>query len=287
MALLFLLGSAAIISAESDPLPEKVGLRCELLVMGSGGTRSLSTRRLVLQPGMDGRLRFDLPAGSSGRNAPARLLLALSSTAGADGVLLLDVQGEVSEPGEDESRSWSSGRQVALRMGTSALVEVAPEDDGGRRLALSITAESAEDEDVSATLSRVDLDVEVAAVQGEDVVVLEHPRMRSLTSQTVTFAVDYQVPAVSGETFEHVRLDIELTPGFPRGGRLPLDIVLTGDFPGGGPAGMTRRSDSRLLRPGETWEMEMQPPGGQAPLLRLRIMALWQQKVEENDGTGR
>jgi hypothetical protein len=46
--------------------------------------------------------------------------------------------------------------------------------------------------------------------------------LRSLTGQMVGFAVDYEVPGEDGRAFEHVHLDLELTPGFPRAGRLPL-----------------------------------------------------------------
>ncbi len=160
---------------------------------------------------------------------------------------------------------------------------MAPPAQGERRLALSLTAEGAAGETVKVPLSRVDLDVEVAAVDGDTVAVLEHPLLRSLTNQPVRFSVDYQVPAVAAGGFESVRLELELKPGFPRGDRLPLEVSLAGDFPAAGAPVLTRRSDSRLLRPGEVWEMALRPPANQGPWVRVRIMVLWQKEPRDDD----
>lgn len=261
-------------------MPAKVGLRCELLVMGRGGTRRLTARTVVLEPGMSGTLEFDLPSGSYGRGVPVHVQVHLVTAVGEENSLTVHLSGDVTEVGEGRPGNWYTRRQVEIRPGTSALVELAPPDSRGQRLALSLTREDAGNRPLSAPLRRVDLEVEVAAVAGKEVVVLEHPRLRSLTGEMVIFAVDYEVPGEDGRGFEHVHLDLELTPGFPRAGRLPLSVALVAGFPSlSGPV-MSSRSDSRLLRPGESWEMAVRPPADGDPWLRVRVMVFWQQDEE-------
>ncbi|MCZ6832686.1 MAG: hypothetical protein O7F11_02970 [Acidobacteria bacterium] len=266
-------------------LPGKVGLLCELLAMGKNGTRRLAAQRVVLEPGMSGHLEFELPARSSGRGAPVHVVVNLDSELAEENSLILHLTGEVTEEGAGQPGNWHIRRQVDVRQGTSALVELAPPDSRGQRLALSLTLEEAGNEPVSAPLRRIDLDVEVAAVDGEEVVILNHPMLRSLTGKMVVFAVDYEVPADNGLTFEHVRLDLELTPGFPRGGRLPLSVALAAGFPSLAGAVLTSRRDSRLLRPGEIWEIAVRPPSGGGPWLRVRLIVLWKNN-ENSNGRG-
>lgn len=268
-----------------SPLPGKVALRCELLAMGRSGTRRLAVQRLVLEPGMSGNLEFDLPARSTGRGVPLHVVVKLDTEPAAENSLSLHLIGEVTEEGVGRPGEWHIRRQVDLWQGTSALVELAPPDSRGQRLALSVTLVDAGSDPISSPLRRIDLDVEVAIVDGGDVVVLDHPMLRSLTGEAVVFTVDYEVPAVDGRTFEHVHLDLELTPGFPRKGRVPLLVALTAGFPGHEGPVLASRSESRLLQWGEIWEMAVRPPGGGSPWLRVRVMVLWKND-EDSHGRG-
>jgi hypothetical protein len=266
-------------------LPGRVGLRCELLVMGKSGTSRLAVQQVVLEPGMSGHLEFDLPAPSSGRGVPVHVAVNLDSEGGEENGLNLRLTGEVTETGEGQPWNWHIIRQVQVRQGTSALVELAPPAAGGQGLSLALTLEEAGDKPLSAPLRRIDLDVEVAVVDGDEVAVLDHPMLRSLTGQMVGFAVDYEVPGEDGRAFEHVHLDLELTPGFPRAGRLPLQVVLAAGFPSRVGPVLASSSDSRLLRPGEIWETAVRPPSGGGPWLRVRMMVLWN-KNEDSNGRG-
>jgi len=279
VACLGLLALAAGTSpATEDPLPARVGLQCDLLIMGRAGTRQLASRRLVLEPGMSGRLRFDLPARSTGGNGPLELTLNLVTGVLPSGRLSVDLDGEMSELVPDAPRTWQVQRLLEILMGTSALVELAPPDEQGQRLALTLTAEeAASEETLDATRLRVDLNVEVAVVEGEEAQVLEHPQLRSLSGETVSFGVDYQVPSPDGRTFENVHLDLELTPGFLRSRRLPLEVSIAGGFPGPDGIVLSSRSDSRLLVAGEIWEMAIRPPDQQSAWLRVRLIARWQE----------
>ena len=258
-------------AAGSGELPERVGIRCDLILMGKSGNRQIASKRIVLEPGMLGSVNYALPARSTGRPHPMTVELNLATGETPDGRLMVKLDGEVTVKVPDDPETWQIQRQVEILMGTSALVEVGPPDADGQRLALSLTAEEAAvSEAVDATRLRVDLNVEVAVVEGEEERVLEHPQLRSLSGETVAFGVDYQVPSVDGRTFENVHLDLELTPGFLRGVLLPLQIAITGGFPGEDAAILSSRGDRRLLASGEIWEMAIRPPNEQDPWLRIR-----------------
>ena len=81
--------------ATEESLPRRVGLRCDLLVMGMGGTRQLATRRIVLEPGMAGRVLFSTPAGSAGREDPTSVSLNLATGVTAAGRMSIKLDGTV------------------------------------------------------------------------------------------------------------------------------------------------------------------------------------------------
>jgi hypothetical protein len=277
---LLALGLGGPLATEAS-LPRRVALRCDLLVMGMGGTRQLATRRIVLEPGMGGRVLFSTPAGSSGREGPTSVSLTLATGVTAAGRMSIELDGTVIEEAPDAPRTWQIRRQVDLIMGSSALVELAPPDAAGQRLALSLTAAAAaDDEAVDAARVRIDMNVEVAVVDGEEASVLEHPYLRSLSGETVTFAVDYQVPTEDGRTFENVHLDLELTPGYLRGDRLPLELSISGGFPGPDGVVLSSRTENRLLARGEIWEMAIRPADDEGLWLRVRLIAGWRLEGE-------
>jgi hypothetical protein len=285
---LVLMALAVEMSAATDePLPGRVGLTCDLLMMGRAGTRQLASRRLVLEPGMGGRVRFDLPARSTGGEGPMEISLSLVTGALPGGRMAVDVDGEMTEKVPDAPRTWQVQRRVEILMGTSALVELGPPDEDGQRLALTLTAAAAvAGESVDASRLRVDLNVEVAVVDGDEAHVLEHPHLRSLSGETVAFGVDYQVPSTDGRSFENVHLQLELTPGFVRGLRLPLQISIAGGFPGPDGIVFSSRSDSRLLASGEVWEMAIRPPDEESPWLRVRLIAGWRSTTARGSADG-
>ncbi len=269
-----LAGGGTAPAVPNDSEPDRIAL--EIAVVGvREGTRELQRRRVVLDAGMAGRLELAVGRLDGGRPAQARCQLAFTTAPGLDGALEVAVTSEVIQEAGGSVREWRRGGRLALRLGTSGVLEIAPAEEPGERLLVSITLSPADGEEITLPPQRVELEIAVWAVQGDEVVLLQRPRLRTLTGQPAAFAFDYPVPAASGNGFEHVRCRLTATPGWPRDGRLPVRVELSGGFPSASGPVLSGRETMARLEPGRSWTTEIQAREGEGPFLRVALTAFW------------
>jgi hypothetical protein len=246
----------------------------ELLGVGEG-TRSLAQRRVVLDLGMTATEEFRVSRRSAGQTASCRCQVRLRTEAGIEGRVRLRLDSEVSQGLGERSRQWQRHGEAGLFPGTSSMLEIAPEEAPGERLVLSMTVEEATGESITLRPVRVDLEVTIIGIGENGNVLLDRARLRTLTERPARYAFDYPVPSTDGESFDHVGLELALTPGFPRGGRIPLRLELAGGFPSVEGPVEAGRDESTTLAAGQTWTLDLRPPSGEGPGLRLAVSARW------------
>ena len=88
----------------------------------------------------------------------------------------------------------------------------------------------------------------------------------------------------AGGGVEHVHFEIRITPGFPRGGRVPVRLELTGGFPSAEGPVHVNRDESAVLGLAEVWTQEFRPDSGEGPGIRISVAAFWD--TEAFDGAG-
>jgi len=271
-------------SGEAAAPPEsRIAIHLEILGVGDG-TRTVGQRRVVLDVGMSTAETIRVVRRSAGRTVVARCRLKLRTEAGIDGRVLLRLASEVRQGSGEEARSWQRSGEAGLMPGTSSMLEIAPEETPGERLVVSMTVEEATGERVSVTPSRVDLDVAIVGVDDGEEVLLQRPQLRTMAERAARYAFDFPVPSGAGGGVEHVHFELRITPGFPRGGRVPVRLELTGGFPSAEGPVLVNRDESAVLGLAEVWTQEFRPDSGEGPGIRISVAAFWD--TEAFDGAG-
>jgi hypothetical protein len=155
------------------------------------------------------------------------------------------------------------------------MLEIAPGEPTGERLVISMTVEEAPGERITAAPGRLDLDVAIVGVDGDEEVLLQRPQLRTMAGRAAGYDFDYPVPSGDQGGVAHVGFELRITPGFPRSGSVPVRVELTGGFPSPeGPVAVDV-NESAVLRRGEVWTREFRPASGEGPGIRISVAVLW------------
>jgi hypothetical protein len=250
----------------------RVAVSLAFLGVGRDGTRTLAEQRRVVEPGTTIEIEQDLPRLDAGRTVTAMEQLAVEVTDGGDRRTRLSVRSRLRQRESEEH--WDSSREAEVADGTSTLVELAPERAPGEKVVLSLTVVDAAGEEPAPSTLAVDAEIAVTVLDGEQEMLLQQPRLRTLAGRPLEFAFDYPVPSEDGGG-ESVRCEVVLAPASPRDGRLPVRLRATASFPDAGEAVETSREDEALLRVGEPWSVKVTAPGRGRTGFRLDLRFAW------------
>jgi hypothetical protein len=268
-----LLAGDGPVAAPGPPgTPRRVAVSLAFLGVGSDGTRTLAVQRRVVEAGATIEIEQELPRLDAGRTVAAVDQLAVEVREGTDGRTRLAVRSRLRQPEPEEH--WDCSREAEVGEGTSTLVELAPARAPGEKIVLSLTVADAAGEEPAPSTLAVDAEIAVTVLDGDQEMLLQQPRLRTLAGRPLEFAFDYPVPSEGGGS-ESVRCEVVVAPASPRDGRLPVRLRATASFPVAGAPVETSREDQALLRVGEPWSVKVTPPGRGRTGFRLDLRFAW------------